>query len=215
MPTDKIHIGDYYDKMDPKVYDEMLRVINFTEPTHIAEKVYKPLEEEGLAVPRDAAIYDMGCGTGLIGELLHKNGFTNIVASDASEVFAKTAGEKPYYKDVKSFYNGMGLDKFAAEYHNRFDVVTISGCLLKGHMPAAAIEDVHCALKVDGHFVTAIRKFLDEPGNDEGYRDKLDELVAAGKMRRVSCTAVKRGFKDGIEMFAEQESHVLVYQKTA
>ena len=139
----------------------MLKVINFTEPTFIAERVFKSVEEDGLNIAKDAAIYDMGCGTGLIGELLHKQGYTNIVGSDASESFVKTAGDKPHYKEVKHFYSGMGLDKFEASYHNRFDVVTISGCLLKGHMPAAAIDDVYCALKVGGHFVTGMRVFLD------------------------------------------------------
>ena len=51
----------------------------------------------------------MGCGSGLVGEEMHKSGFHNIVGCDASpgilEVAAKKAEGKAY-KEVKELWLG-------------------------------------------------------------------------------------------------------------
>lgn len=59
-------MGSFYDNMDPLVYNEMLNIVNFTEKDMIAKQVY-----ESLALPKDAKIFDAGCGTGIIAQLLH------------------------------------------------------------------------------------------------------------------------------------------------
>jgi 2-polyprenyl-3-methyl-5-hydroxy-6-metoxy-1,4-benzoquinol methylase len=59
-------MGTFYDNMDPEVYNEMLTIVNFTEKDVIAKQVY-----ETLALPKDAWIFDAGCGTGVIAEMLH------------------------------------------------------------------------------------------------------------------------------------------------
>lgn len=63
---DATKMGDYYDQIDPGMYDDFIVKINFVvEPNAIA----KMLIEE-LAPPKETKILDVGCGTGLMGKLL-------------------------------------------------------------------------------------------------------------------------------------------------
>lgn len=70
--------------MTTRTYDEFLVRINFTDPYKIAECITRPQpaqDGEGygyLNLPRESAIFDIGQGTGLMGRLLHTEGFTNI-----------------------------------------------------------------------------------------------------------------------------------------
>ena len=61
-------------------------------------------------------------------------------------------------------------------------MIGAAGVFLKGHMPKDAMDDCHASLKVGGFFVTAMRSIYWVDGQEEGYKDKLDELVAAGKL---------------------------------
>lgn len=61
--------------MEPEVYNKMLEVVNFSEKDEIAKKVHLPADQGGLGVPKDAAVFDAGCGTGEIGRMLVDAGF--------------------------------------------------------------------------------------------------------------------------------------------
>ena len=56
---------------------------------------------------------------------------------------------------------------------------------MKAHIPCSAMDDCHAALKLGGHFVTAMRECYWDHGNEEGYREKLDEMIRAGKFELV------------------------------
>ena len=77
VPSEEM--GEHYDTIEPEVYNEMCKLVNFTEKDEIAKLVHG-----SLALPKDALIFDAGCGTGLIGEMLNKQGYTNIDGADAS-----------------------------------------------------------------------------------------------------------------------------------
>ena len=53
-------------------------------------------------------------------------------------------------------------------------------------MPARAIEDCHASLKIGGYLVTAMRSLYWETGQEEGFKDKFDELVKDGKLELVN-----------------------------
>ena len=65
----------------------MLKVINYTDLNYIIKAIVSPNYENGLALPRDIKIYDMGCGTGMVGKSLKEYGYVDIVGSDESETF--------------------------------------------------------------------------------------------------------------------------------
>ena len=60
-------IGKLYDDMDPVLYDELLKVINFTEPQYIIDCIVNRPEDGGLGLPSTSHVFDCAMGTGLIG----------------------------------------------------------------------------------------------------------------------------------------------------
>jgi len=127
-----------------------------------------------LDIDPSTEILDFGAGTGVIGTLLNKKqGFNNIIGIDASTNMVERLKEDGLYKEVKQQYLGRGIENFPEEYKNRFDLVTASGVWLKGHIPNTGYDDVYCAMKHNGYFVTAMRTTYWTEGEKEGYYDKL------------------------------------------
>ena len=98
---------------------------------------------------------------------------------------------------------------------NKYDVITASGVWMPGYMPNVALDDVHAALKVGGVMVTAMRNTMWTDGVAEGYKEKFESLVAAGKFEVVKKWSFWRGTENGTGLFAKQQSSGLVYRKIA
>ena len=203
MPADKI--GSFYDSMDPEVYDEMVRMINATESDHILTKIIE--RDLGPA----SEIYDVGCGTGLMGKLLREKGFEKIDGMDASEQFVSEALRRGYYRSCECFY--LGERPLPKEQLGRYDLVTAHGVWVPSHMPANAIVDCVSALKEGGYFITALRAYLWEKGESHGYRDTVDAMVDEGKLIILESGRFMRGVDGGNAMFAPQESVYIVAQR--
>lgn len=154
-------INEFYNEMGSSGYDEWAKVVNFTEPFEIINQV-----TSGLNLQQDAAILDVGAGTGIIGQGVHKEGFNNIEALDASEGFAENLGNLGIYNKVHCMYLGQGLDVYPTEMKGHYDVVTASGVFMPNHMPKEAMDDIHASLKVGGYFVTAMRGSLYQNGEE-------------------------------------------------
>ena len=102
---------DFYNSIDQATYDEFLSYINFCDPAKIAEAISKPEPADVdpsdpnakgfgfLNTRRDAEIFDIGQGTGLMGKLLSREGFTTIDGADASSDFVQTASESGWYRN--------------------------------------------------------------------------------------------------------------------
>ena len=180
--------------MDPKVYEDMSTITEFSEEQAvIAKAVYQSKQEGGMHIPKDANILDVACGTGMFGRLLHNEGYTNMVGSDATPNFVRVSKETGIYTEVFEQWFGSGLDKFPVEHQNRYDIVTAAGCLSKGHIPNSGLDDIHAALKVGGYLFTAFRTFYLQPGEENGFREKLDGMECDGKFKLVKSHEFMRG----------------------
>ena len=80
---------------------------------------------------KEFAVFDMGCGTGLVGEVMHTKGFENISGCDASPgilaVAAKKNNGKAYVSTLELFLGQP--DKYPEDLKGKFDVITASGIL--------------------------------------------------------------------------------------
>ena len=89
-----------------------------------------------------------------------------------------------------------------------------SGVWLKGHIPAVGLEDCHALLRTGGLFISAMRSQYWVNGQEDGYKDKMDQLVAEGKLEQVEVKAFFRGVENAeARMFEQMESTLIVYRR--
>jgi len=161
-------------------------------------------------MPKDAKILDVGAGTGIVGKNLSKEGYTNMDALDASEEFQRNLQSLGVYQEVHGLFMGQGVSEYPNYLKNQYDVVTASGVFMPDHMPKDAMDDIHASLKTGGYFVTAMRGTLYVNGESQGYKDKIDELIASGKFKLKREKRFMRGTTDGTGLYARMESCLVV-----
>lgn len=167
-----------------------------------------------LNTQRGAKIFDIGQGTGILGKLLSQKGFTNLDAADASPQYVRIASESGWYNSVSEFWFGRGVENLPDEMVMQYDVVMGTGIFMDGHIPGAGMDDAHALLKTGGHFVTCMRRCYYENGEEHGYKDKLDELIAAGKFEIMKTWEFMRGIKDAQDpIFAEMPTFMFVARR--
>lgn len=88
-----------------------------------------------------------------------------------------------------------------------------TGVFLEGHIPATGFDDAHAMCKPGGHFVTCIRRLYYEAGGEQGYREKLDELEAAGKFKIIKSWEFTRGLKDSEDPIFDKMGHFMFIAK--
>ena len=223
-PTQE-NAGAYYDGIDTNCYDDFLVKVNFTDPYHLIKAIASPAPAEAagsgepvdyglLNMPRESVIFDMGQGTGIMGKLAAAEGFTTIDAADASQNFVDTASASGWYRNCTLIWFGKGVEALPPALIGVYDVVMASGVFLDGHIPASGFEDAHTMLKTGGYFVTSMRRSYYELGVEQAYREKLDEMQAAGKFQIVKTWEFMRGIKGAEDpMFAEMPSFMFVAKR--
>ena len=125
-------------------------------------------------VHKGARILDAGAGTGLVGELLAKQGYRNLVAIDLSLGMLEKAREKDAYRELHRMVLGETLDFPTAS----FDAVISVGVLTLGHAPASSLDELIRVTKPDGYIVYTLRP---DVYRDHGFKEKHEALEAEGK----------------------------------
>ena len=125
-------------------------------------------------VHKGARILDAGAGTGLVGELLAKQGYRNLVAIDLSLGMLEEAREKDAYRELHRMVLGETLDLPTAS----FDAVISVGVLTLGHAPASSLDELICVTRPGGYIVYTLRP---DVYRDHGFKQKHDALEGEGK----------------------------------
>ena len=132
-------------------------------------------------VPREARILDAGAGTGIVGEVLDKLGYNNMVAMDLSKGMLEEARQKNVYRELHQMLMGETLD-FAA---NSFGAVVSVGVLTVGHAPASSLDELIRVTKPGGYIVFTLRPDVYE---NNGFKEKQTELESEGKWKLVEVS---------------------------
>ena len=159
-------IKHFYDGLDPRGYDDWLRRINFTEPYHVVDEVARLVNDPESGVPATAKVLDVGAGTGILGVKLREKGCRSLrfTAIDGSTRFVTHLKSVEEYEEARELFMGNGDDAFPSDLHAQYDVVISTGCWMKSHIPAPAMDDCVTALRPNGYFVTAMRSlYYDDP----------------------------------------------------
>jgi SAM-dependent methyltransferase len=132
-------------------------------------------------VPKVARILDAGAGTGLVGELLTRQSYNNLVAMDLSSGMLEEARKKNAYREFHQMVMGEPLN-FATD---SFDAIISVGVLTVGHAPASSLDELVRITKPGGHIVFSLRP---DVYKDSGFKEQQDTLKSEGKWRLVEVS---------------------------
>jgi len=156
-------------------------------------------------VPKEARILDAGAGTGLVGEVLAKLGYTDLVAMDLSQGMLEEARQKNVYRELHQMVMGEPLD-FATD---SFDAVICVGTLTLGHAPASSLDELVRIIRPGGYIVYTLRPDIYE---SHGFKEKQATLESAGKWKLVETGEKFQSLPKGEPEVYHQ---VWVYQVTS
>jgi SAM-dependent methyltransferase len=135
-------------------------------------------------VPRtDAAILDAGVGTGQVGSVLSILGYNNLNGLDMSQAMLAKAEARKCYAELKRGVLGEKLD-----YSDKsFDAIISTGTFTTGHAPATAFDELVRILEPGGILMATFGTIVWE---EQGFKSKLDELVAMRVLKTVEITPI-------------------------
>lgn len=142
-----------------KTYDADVRDDWSFMPANIARTLSKLLPQ------KDAKILDAGAGTGLVGEALAQQGYTNLTAVDLSEKMLAIAKERQVYK---ALHQGNLEDSQIFSDSVTFDVIIAAGVFAYAHAGAEVLNNLFGLLKEEGVFLLTIR---------EDYRSEMQTAL--------------------------------------
>ncbi len=114
---------------------------------------------------KETAILDAGAGTGLVGEALAQQGYTNITAVDLSEKMLAIAKEKQVYQHL---FQGNLEDSSIFNNSVQFDVIITAGVFAYAHAGVEVLNNLFTFLKEEGIFLLTIR---------EDYRQQMQTAL--------------------------------------
>lgn len=132
----------------------------YDSPVRAAEMLTKYVEDKGTT------ILDIGCGTGLVGQALANEGYTNIHGLDISRAMLDVAEHKKCYSKL------LPLDLAAdAEVDiGGYDAVITTGCITFGHAPGYTLARIFSWVNPGGLVHISVREdFLEQ----DAYFDTL------------------------------------------
>lgn len=153
-------------------------------------------------VPKEAGILDAGAGTGMVGEVLTKLGYANLVAMDLSQGMLEVARQKNVYQELHQMIMGEVMD-YASD---SFDAIVCVGTLGYAHAPASSLDELVRITRPGGYIVYTLRP---DVYKTEGYKEKQTALETEGKWRLLEVS-------DNIQMLPKGEPdlyhQIWVYQ---
>ena len=157
-------IMKYYDEWgtDNK-YDKDMIEWDYTGPKETVDTFKK------YANNKEIKIYDAGCGTGLVGVELKKNGYTNFDGVDLSEKLLDLVPNGLYRNLSKA-----DLNKPLNISDNKYDAILCVGTFTFGHVKPQALDEFIRIIKNKGLICFTINEGIYE---EYGFNKKINELT--------------------------------------
>ncbi len=130
---------------------------------------------------RQAAIIDLGCGTGQVAARLKTHGIALIDGLDLSPEMLEVARGKGLYRELIA----ADLNRPLAIPDARYDAAVSAGTFTTGHVGAGALAEVLRIVRPGGLVAVAI---ADSVWHDGGFDEALARLAASGRIDILSDT---------------------------
>jgi predicted TPR repeat methyltransferase len=164
--------GDWAEKYD----HDLLREMGYVAPRIAVSLLKEHLAHEG------ARVLDAGCGTGIVGELLHQKGYGHIEGLDCSPPMLEKAGAKGIYKALNRGDLNKNLDIAA----NTYDAVISVGTFTCGHVGPEAFEELVRITRPGGWVCFTVRE---QAWEEDNYRHRIEDMERRGLWERQELTA--------------------------
>lgn len=128
----------------------------------------------------NARILDAGCGTGLVGQILHKKNYKNIVGVDFSQEMIDRAHKKNVYKSLSL----CDLTERLEFEDGSFDAVICAGTFTCGHVGPEALYEMVRITKNEGYICFTVRQQEWEAAPYEHIIQSLEESESWFEMER-------------------------------
>jgi len=157
-------IMKYYDEWGTNnKYDKDMIEWDYTGPKETVDTFKK------YANNKEIKIYDAGCGTGLVGVELKKNGYTNFDGVDLSKKLLDLV-PNGLYKNLSK----ADLNKPLNISDNKYDAILCVGTFTFGHVKPAALDEFIRITKNKGLICFTINEGIYE---EYGFDKKINELT--------------------------------------
>ncbi|KAH9903702.1 methyltransferase domain-containing protein [Xylariomycetidae sp. FL2044] len=149
------------------------------------------------SIPADLSILDAGCGTGLVGTELVKNGAKTVVGVDLSPGMLDEARKRGVYQKLEV----ADLSQRLVFNDSSYSVVMCIGTMTQAHVGPGVIAEFARIVKSGGLVVASVLESIWESG---GYRAQVDGLVKEGKIEllRSQLEDYRKGVGIRAEMIA-------------
>lgn len=192
---DEADMVEFYQKWAQDYDHQMLDELGYTSPTTIAQLLSQHLSDS------DAAVFDVGCGTGLTCVYLAEKGYRNLDGIDLSPDMVRVARQRGIYRELLVGDVNQRLEREDASY----DGVISSGTFTHGHVGPEPLDEIFRILKPGGILACTVHVDLWE---SMGFRAKLDRLVDSGIASR-QHQQMGSYYRDG-----QPEGWFCLYQKS-
>lgn len=155
-------------------YDrQMLEELDYLSPDRIAQDLANQITR------KDAAILDVGCGTGLTCRLLAERGYDCLDGVDLSREMLEVARERGIYRELFQADLNRPLPLDSA----RYDGIISSGTFTHGHVGPQPLDELFRVLRPGGVLACTVHQDL---WHTLGFDDAFENLVARDIAQEVS-----------------------------
>ena len=138
-----------------------------------------------------AKIFDAGCGTGLVGEILNKNSFQNLIGADFSQEMLNIAKQKNVYQSLDL----VDLTKKLDYEDNLFDAVICAGTFTCGHVGPEALREMVRITKQGGYICFTVRK---QEWEASPYMQIINDLEDSQVWQKLEHITTEYNLKEGV-----------------
>jgi predicted TPR repeat methyltransferase len=170
---DTEQMAEFYRKWARDYDRQMLDLRGYTSPATIAAMLARELPQ------KDAAVLDIGCGTGLTCRLLAEQGYDRLDGLDLSQDMLNVANERGIYRKLLQADVNQPLSLETASY----DGVISSGTFTHGHVGPEPLAEIFRVLKPGGVLACTVHQDL---WQTRGFEDRFNALVGDAMATEVS-----------------------------
>lgn len=156
-------------------------------------------------IDKNAAVLDVGCGAGVMGDLLAKNNYSTIHGADYSKNMLNISKKGDNYN--KLFY--LDLNEDIDLSMNHYDCIVAIGVFTTGHVACDRVKELIKIIKKQGFILMSIRTDVYE---EDGFKKIFKEMEKSNLWTLAEVTKPFNGFPAAEDTSEHADFQIWCYQ---